>query len=56
MSLLKIIRGICYSHDSNKELYRSVHDTLRNFYSFNEFLTITEYVEEFLVRVDVVEL
>ncbi len=58
MSLLKIIRGICCSHDSNKELHRSVHDALRNFYSFkqNKFLTITEYVEEFLVQVDVVEL
>lgn len=58
VSLLKIILGICYSHDSNKELYRTFHDALRNFYSFkqNESLTVTEYYEEFLVRVDAVEL
>ncbi len=60
MSILKIIRGICYSHDSNKDLYRSVHNNtlLRNFYSFNpnDFSPVTKYYEEFLVQVDVVEL
>ena len=31
VSLLKIIRGVCYSHESNKEVNRAVHDSLKNF-------------------------
>ncbi len=57
VSLLKIILGICYSHKSSKEVNRAVHDALKGFYSFSqgEHMSVTEYYEEYLIRIDVVE-
>lgn len=57
VSLLKIIRGICYSYESSKEVNGAVYDTLKKFYSFmqGEHMSLTEYFEEFLIQIDIVE-